>query len=228
MRFVRRSRASRQDVATVYDRLAGRYDLLGALWDHTIARSAVGCFRTQVRQRVQPGAYVLDVGAGTGRSIALLLEEARPGRVVGVDVSVGMLAKAGGRLDDGSGRVALVRADATRLPFPDDTFDVVTSMWMLETSPDPSAVVWECLRVLRPTGLLLVVFNGLPPRGALRIGARAVELIMEPGFAGRFLREEEQPLCHCPMSCARRYRHGLATVATFGKDCRWYLSSRER
>ncbi len=55
-----------------------------------------------------------DVGTGTGRSIALLLKEAQPVRVVGVDLSAGMLTQAGKKLTDP--RVELLQADATQMP----------------------------------------------------------------------------------------------------------------
>ena len=200
-----------------YDRVAGLYDLAAPGWDRTLVSAALARFRAEIHRSVGDGALVLDVGAGSGRSTALLLAASRPRRVVGVDLSAGMLARARRRLGDP--RVELVRADATRLPFPDDTFDMVTSLWMQETLPDPLAGLRECLRVLRPGGTVVAGFSTLPVEPLAVAVARAAELVMEPVFAGHFLRREEQPLPAWTMDCHSWSREGLATVATYGKRC---------
>lgn len=160
---------------------------------------------------------MLDVGAGTGRSMRALFEESHPRRAVGLDLSAGMLAQARQTLRDP--RAVLVRGDATALPFPDNSFDIVMSMWTLETLPDPLLAVAELLRVLKPSGTVLTVFSTLPDEPIPRLAARLIEAVMRPGFAGRFVPESERPLHDCTMSCAHYYDHGLATITTFGKAC---------
>lgn len=208
---------TRLDAVRVYDRVASLYDDFGALWDRIAGGAATQAFRALSRRQIRSGALILDVGAGTGRSIALLLRESLPERVVGVDLSTGMLAQAKKKIADR--RVVLVQADAMRLPFPDDIFDAVTSMWMMETLPDPKGAVGEFLRVLRPDGIVLVAFSALPAQPRQRIIAHLIELVMKPLFAGHFLPEQERPLHTCTMSCAHHYEYGSATVATFGKRC---------
>lgn len=210
-------RQGKRNVAAVYDHVAKRYDFFAALWNRIAGGAATRHFRGLVRHHVQPAAIVLDVGTGTGRSISLLLKEAQPGRVVGVDLSAGMLTEAGKKLTDS--RIELLQADATQLPFPNGTFDVVTSMWMLETLPDPLAAVRELLRVVRPEGIVLTTFSTAPSGLIPRIRAGLVEQVIKPFFSGHFLAKQEQPLHACTMSCIHRYEHGLATVITFGKHC---------
>ncbi|WP_433664788.1 class I SAM-dependent methyltransferase [Nocardia sp. CA-128927] len=91
---------------------------------------------------------VLDLAVGTGIVAAEL--GALGHRVVGIDLSVGMLRHAADRLP---GRVA--RADATALPLPDSCVDTVTAVWLLHLLDDAEPVLAEVSRVLRPGGLFL-------------------------------------------------------------------------
>lgn len=104
-----------------------------------------------------PAPLVLDVGTGTGRlPRALLFQPRFRGHVVGLDLSRRMLSYAAHYTRPHADRVTLIWQDARFLPFPDDTFDAVTSLEMLEFTPDPRAVLAEMVRVLRPGGILLV------------------------------------------------------------------------
>ncbi|WP_435317239.1 class I SAM-dependent methyltransferase [Haloarchaeobius sp. TZWSO28] len=84
---------------------------------------------------------VLDVGCGTGKLTAVLAEES-DGEVVGLDADPGLLAHA---REVGP----VVAGDATRLPFPDDSFDLVVCQALLINLPDPAAAVREFARVSR-------------------------------------------------------------------------------
>lgn len=85
---------------------------------------------------------VLDLGCGVG----LLLERLSAGRHCGVDLSLGMLAAARRR------EVAVAQGDALRLPFLDDSFDLVFARALLHHLPRPQEGVGEIARVLRPGG----------------------------------------------------------------------------
>ncbi|MDQ3822873.1 MAG: methyltransferase domain-containing protein [Actinomycetota bacterium] len=91
----------------------------------------------------------LDLGCGTGVAIPQLR---RLGwTVVGVDVSEGMLARA---REHGA---EVVQAAGDALPFPDESFDAVVSLWTHTDVDDFPAVVREAARVLRPAGPLVYV-----------------------------------------------------------------------
>lgn len=102
---------------------------------------------------------MLDVGAGTGRSTWLILEEADPAVAIGIDVAAPMLDQARGRVRDV--RAQFQQGDATALGY-EDTFDVVLTLWVLETLPDPLASLRECLRVLRRDGVVIAAFSTRP------------------------------------------------------------------
>ena len=104
-----------------------------------------------------PAPLVLDVGTGTGRlPRALLFQPAFQGQVIGLDLSRRMLAEAARRLRLYGRQVVLIWQDAQTLPFPDETFDGVTCLEVLEFTPRPRAVLRELVRVLRPGGVLLI------------------------------------------------------------------------
>jgi SAM-dependent methyltransferase len=97
------------------------------------------------------GRMVGDVGCGSGSYIDTV--RGAGARVVGIDLSVGMLA---GVPDP----PALVAADAQSLPLAGASLDAVMMMHMLYHVPDPAMAVAEAARVLRPAGTLLVATNG--------------------------------------------------------------------
>jgi ubiquinone/menaquinone biosynthesis C-methylase UbiE len=104
-----------------------------------------------------PAPLVLDVATGTGRlPRALLRQPPFEGRVIGVDLSRGMLREAVRRTAQFADRLTFIWQEASVLPFKDDTFDAVTCIEALEFVRDPHQVLEELIRVVRPGGVLLV------------------------------------------------------------------------
>jgi ubiquinone/menaquinone biosynthesis C-methylase UbiE len=110
---------------------------------------------------------VLDVGCGAGIDLVRL---ARAGaRASGIDVSRGSLSLAGQYLGTAGVKAQVLQADAARLPFRDASFDLVLCHGVLPFAPDPGAIVAECRRVLRESGLAIVVaYNRRSVMSALR------------------------------------------------------------
>lgn len=101
-----------------------------------------------LRSRVPAEARILDVGCGTGRN---LLELQRLGQSVGIDIEQRPLAYTRSRgLND------LVQASADRLPFHDETFEIVTMLDLLEHLDDDVAGASEVYRVLKPGGVAVI------------------------------------------------------------------------
>lgn len=101
--------------------------------------------------------HVLDVATGTGRmALSLLRQLTFNGRIVGLDASPAMLAIARDKVRRYTGRVQLIRQDATRLPFTSESFDAVACVEALEFMPEPKQTLAEMVRVLRPGGVFLV------------------------------------------------------------------------
>ncbi len=100
---------------------------------------------------------VLEIGAGTG-AISLRLHEAGH-RLVAIDLSMPMLRRLLQRAG-GSAPFPIVQADATRMPFPDRTFDGAIARWVLHLIPNWQDALAEIARTLRPGGTFLVNTGG--------------------------------------------------------------------
>jgi demethylmenaquinone methyltransferase/2-methoxy-6-polyprenyl-1,4-benzoquinol methylase len=108
----------------------------------------------------RPGQRILDLAAGTGASSVAL---ARSGaEVVAADFSPGMIAE-GRRRHSGIPNLSFVEADATALPFDDDSFDTVTMSFGLRNVNEPRTALAELLRVTRPGGRLVICEFSHPP-----------------------------------------------------------------
>ncbi len=143
----------RRFVVSMYDLAADRYDSIKHFdpdWERRFLGEALAGAIGSL-----PGARLLDVGAGTGRTgRALLPATDLDGLLVCLEPSRRMLSL--GRRLTADPAVAWVRGWALPLPFPEATFDFVVSLEMLEFTPNPRRTVQELVRVLRPGGWLLI------------------------------------------------------------------------
>ena len=111
---------------------------------------------------------VLDFATGTGRlSYALLNAAEFKGRIIALDLSPGMLGQAASKLRARAEQIDFLRHPSLPLPFPDDTFDAVCALEVLELFPNMDEPIQELTRVLRPGGALLT------SRGTEESGRRA-------------------------------------------------------
>ena len=108
--------------------------------------------------RLAPGERVLDLGSGAGTdSLVAVQMVGDDGRVTGIDMTTAMLAKArAAAAEMGVANVGFVEADAERLPFPDESFDVVISNGVIDLIPDKDVVFTEISRVLVPGGRIQI------------------------------------------------------------------------
>lgn len=147
----------RWTVIKLYDLYAARYEAIKAYDPPLEARFLSRPLLQETSPHHDP--LVLDLATGTGRLPRALLQHPDfQGRVIAVDLSRRMLHYAMPRVLEGLyyKKVYLLHAPAEKLPFPDDSFDVVACLEALEFMPRPAQVAAEMLRVLRPGGVFLV------------------------------------------------------------------------
>ena len=112
----------------------------------------------------QPGARILEIGAGTGRDSRLILEQIAPdGRLVAQDLSHGMLRVAREKLAAAGDRVSYIVSNAAFLPFADASFDAAYHFGALNTFGDVRRSLAEITRVVRPGGRVVIGDEGVAP-----------------------------------------------------------------
>jgi len=143
------------EVASMFDGVARRYDITNTVM--SLGQDRFWRRETRGALQIGPGDRVLDLAAGTAVST---VELASSGAwCVAADFSVGMLAAGASR------KVPKVGADATRLPFADNSFDAVTISFGLRNVVDNVAGLREMARVTRPGGRLVVCEFSTPTNG---------------------------------------------------------------
>ncbi|MGB9619991.1 MAG: class I SAM-dependent methyltransferase [Armatimonadota bacterium] len=99
--------------------------------------------------------FILDAACGVGYGCAMMAEEGKAARVVGIDLSAEAIEEARrryGHIQNIEFRIASVED----LPFEDGVFDVYTSFETIEHVPHPDQLLREAVRVLKPDGVLLI------------------------------------------------------------------------
>ena len=178
----------RDQAIELFAPLGPRYDRLGALLSFG---QDPRWRRAMVSHIPRDGGSVLDVATGTGLVAEQLLAQGHP--VTGLDQSPDMLAVARSRF---GGRIELVEASATAIPFAAGSFDHLTFTYLLRYVDDPGATLAELARVVRPGGTIANL-EFCVPRGIWRplwdlyvaVGLPALGRIASRGWydVGRFL-----------------------------------------
>jgi phosphatidylethanolamine/phosphatidyl-N-methylethanolamine N-methyltransferase len=166
-------------VEGVYEKMASVYDLFFGLPLHDGRAKAIR------RMAIKPADQVLEVGAGTGIGLPLYPRQCS---VTAIDLSDGMLERARARVEQYNLRnVRLIQMDATRLQFPDNTFDIVYAPYFISCVPDPLAVTREMRRVCKPGGRLIFLNHFLSNNAVGSKLERAIApLTLHLGFKSDF------------------------------------------
>ena len=167
--------ASTAEVGAMFDQIAGLYDPLNALisgfqeprWRRRLVAATL----------LRPGMSALDVATGTGAVARDLARRVAPdGRVVGVDVSPGMIARALARADEAGEEdhpatdLHFVVGDAMELPVGDGAFDAATIAFGMRNLPDYERGFAEMRRAVRPGGIVACLEIARPRSVAGRLG----------------------------------------------------------
>ena len=157
-------------VERMFSRIAPGYDRMNRIMtmgmDHSWREFAVTAAAPPADGRA------LDVGTGTGDFLPLLAAWVPNGVVVGLDFAVPMMQAGRHKVDGRCDHAAFVGGDALRLPFPDETFDAITTGFAMRNVSDIASAFREMWRVARPGCVVACLEVARPHNPLLRLGHR--------------------------------------------------------
>lgn len=158
------SGSKREQVETMFNSIAPTYDRLNHLLslgiDRRWRRAAIDALRPFAPQTI------LDIATGTGDFAILAARRLDPDRIIGVDISEGMMDVGREKVKEAGldNVIFFMKDDSTALTFDTDSFDAVTVAYGARNFEDLEAGLREMCRVLVPGGHLMLVELTTPPR----------------------------------------------------------------
>lgn len=138
-----------ESIERVYSAFSGVYDLVFGRWFHQSRAEAIELLN------IRAGERILEVGVGTGLSLTFYPKNCS---VVGIDFCEPMLEKAKRRLGQYQlPHIELLKMDAMKMTWPDNSFDAVFAAYVISTVPDPHQVISEMIRVCKVGGKIVLL-----------------------------------------------------------------------
>ena len=162
--FEKSDKTKKEQIAEMFDALAGKYDrvnrFLSARSDIGWRKKAIGMLKKYSPQ------VILDVATGTADMAILACRTLHPERIVGIDISEGMLEEGRKKVEkEGLGGVIELQAgDSETINYSENTFDAVTVAFGVRNFENLESGLVEMKRVLKPGGRLIVL-EFSKPRG---------------------------------------------------------------
>ena len=157
----------REKVAAMFDSIASRYDLLNRVLSGGIDRK----WRKKVIDLLIEShpKSILDIATGTG-DLALEAVRLGPEKIIGVDISEGMLAIGREKINKKklSDLITLQLADSTKLPFADNAFDAITVAFGVRNFDNLEKGLSEMLRVTKPGGSVVILEFSKPEKAPVK------------------------------------------------------------
>ncbi len=150
----------KEQVTQMFDAISGNYDGLNRVISFGIDVS----WRKKVLKIVadKNPKTILDIATGTG-DLAILLTETKAERIVGLDISSGMLEIGKQKIKAKNlSNIEMILADSEKMPFEDHTFDAITVAFGIRNFENLEKGLAEILRVLKPNGTFVILETSVP------------------------------------------------------------------
>jgi len=155
--------SKKKQIAQMFDNISGNYDFL----NHFLSMGIDKKWRRKVLKLVANKKHnkILDIATGTG-DLAIMLSQTNPDKIVGLDLSAGMLEVGKQKINDKKLNhiISLVQGDSENLPFENDSFDVITVAFGVRNFENLDKGLSEIQRVLKPNGLFVVLEFSQPTK----------------------------------------------------------------
>lgn len=159
----------KEQVEQMFDNISGNYDGLNRVISFGIDVK----WRKKVIELVKATSpnSVLDIATGTG-DLAISMTETNASRIVGLDISEGMLSIGRKKIKDKglTGKIEMIQADSEALPFEDNSFDAITVAFGIRNFEHLNKGLAEIYRVLKPKGIFVILETSVPTKFPFKQG----------------------------------------------------------
>ncbi|WP_257670244.1 bifunctional demethylmenaquinone methyltransferase/2-methoxy-6-polyprenyl-1,4-benzoquinol methylase UbiE [Parapedobacter tibetensis] len=194
--------SKKQQVADMFDNISGTYDFL----NHFLSLGIDIIWRKKAIRSLKASnpQHLLDVATGTGDFALEAIKLLKPTKVIGVDISQGMLDVANEKIIKKglSAQFEVRLGDSENLPFASDTFDAVTVAFGVRNFENLEMGLSEICRVLKPGGKAVILEfskpKGFPVKQLYNFYFNRVT-----PFIGKVFSKDNSAYCYLPESVAR-------------------------
>lgn len=190
----------KEQVTAMFDKVSGNYDALNRLMtfglDVKWRKKVVNIIKTRNPR------YILDIATGTG-DFAIMLAKLNPQKIVGLDLSAGMLAVGKKKVEEKNltHLIDMVQGDSEDLPFEDNSFDAITVGFGVRNFEDLDKGLQEIHRVLALNGIFVVLETSQPEKFPIKQGYRFYAKYVIPTL-GKLLSKDKRAYEYLPESAA--------------------------
>ena len=179
----------KEQVAKMFDAISKNYDGL----NRVISLGIDVKWRKKVVKIVGKNKpkQILDIATGTG-DLALMMAELSPDKIIGLDISEGMLAVGKEKIAkvNLSEKIEMVVGDSEEMPFDDDTFDAITVSFGVRNFANLDKGIKEIARVLKPSGVLVILETSNPLKSPFRQGYKLYTHLFLPTIGKLFSKDK--------------------------------------
>ncbi|NQW36489.1 MAG: bifunctional demethylmenaquinone methyltransferase/2-methoxy-6-polyprenyl-1,4-benzoquinol methylase UbiE [Flavobacteriales bacterium] len=192
--------SKKAQVAQMFDNISGKYDFL----NHFLSLGIDIGWRKKVVKIIgaQKPTSILDIATGTG-DLAIMLAQLKPKKIVGLDLSEGMLAVGKEKViaKNLSETITMIQGDSENLPFDDNSFDAITVAFGVRNFEDLDKGLREICRVLKTNGTLAILEFSQPESFVMKHLYGFYSKYILP-FFGRLISKDDAAYTYLPESVA--------------------------
>ena len=179
----------KEQVAQMFDTISKNYDGLNRI----ISLGIDIKWRKEVVEIVGKNnpKQILDIATGTG-DLALMMSKLAPERIVGLDISEGMLEVGKQKIAKASlsDKIEMIVGDSEEMPFSDHTFDAITVSFGVRNFANLDKGIKEIARVLKPTGVLVILETSNPTKFPFKQGYKLYTNLFLPIIGKLFSKDK--------------------------------------